>query len=184
MSGDTIPIAAGTRSEDDRETVLASYAETIDRLATRLAGESHNIAVGTAIKYAHGLFSAAVRKALNEAHARVRVSRGLPEHDESHRGASSDLAEEVLRHHGGGEIDDRSVQDLLVGLIHYCGPEDFDAALEGALERYEEEAEEDEAGEQAAGEEDTATALAAEEKRVEQAQITRLEVYQPAGYDA
>lgn len=95
---------------------------TISRFAAGLSAGPQNVPAEPAIECAHRILAAKVRKALAEAHARARVAHGLlPQHDESHREVASELAEEVLRHHSGGEIDDQSLQDLLVDLIHCAG---------------------------------------------------------------
>lgn len=84
------------------------------------------------------------------------------------------------------EIDDQSLQDLLVDLIHWADADDFDSAIEGALERYEEEVEEDSeaADDAAAAEAAAATTLAAEDRRVQQAQNAQLHAHRPQRYDA
>ena len=179
----------GGWTEEDRERTVAAFADTIDRLAGKILELRPDAALPGVVHYATGLFSAAVRKALRDAGDRVRAARGLPPRPETHREAAADMAEDLLVLHSGGDIDEDSLPDLLVDLVHYAGPQDFDGALEAALERYEAEVQEDaEAdGDAEAGEAATppdAPPVTAEEKRAQQARIARLEAYQPMGYDA
>jgi len=179
----------GGWTEEDRERTVAAFADMIGRITDKILEYRPDAPVENALYYAKGLFGATVRVALREAGAQVRAARGLPEPPETHREAAADMAEDLLVLHSGGDIDEDSLPDLLADLVHYAGPQDFDDALEAALERYEAEAQEDTEAEGDAEAVDAATPpdappVSAEEKRAQQARIARLEAYQPARYDA
>ena len=183
----------GDWSEEDREHIVVAFSATIDRITGKLLEAREDVPLEGAVYYATGLFSAAVRKTLREAGERVRAARGLPPRPETHREAAEDMAEDLLVLHSGGDIDEDSLTDLLLDLVHYAGPQDFDGALEAALERYEVEVQEDAEAEGDAEAVEAATLAATpdgapqpspEEKRAQQARIARLEAYQPVGYDA
>ncbi len=178
----------GGWTEEDKEHVLAAFAATIDKITGKILELRPDAPEDDALYYASGLFGAAVRQALREASDRVRAARGLPPRPETHREAASDLAEDVLVMHsgGGGDGGTQDMVDLLVDLIHYAGPTDFDDCLDAALERYEEEAVEDAGAEEEAEHPAPAAPtpakppVSAEERRW----IARLENYRPVGYDA
>ena len=176
---------ARTCPKADREEVLAAYKDMLSGITASLERSRPDVPVGVTIGVAQAILCRTVNSAIDEAAGRLRVERGLPAFAEpvpappssgvgTHHAVARELAEGTLRFHSGCEIDDQSVQDLLVDLLHYAGPEAFDDALEAALERFEEEVEKDA---EAAAEE-------GESDPVRQAQITRLRDYQPATYDA
>ena len=178
---------ARTWPEAEREDVLAAYKDMLSGITASLERSRPDVPVGVTIGVAQAILCRTVNSAIDEAVGRLRVERGLPAFaepgpeptppssgDGTHRAVARELAEETLRSHSGGEIDDQSVQDLLVDLMHHAGPEAFDDALDSALERFEEEVEEDA---EAAAEE-------GEPDPVRRAQIARLRDYQPARHDA
>ncbi len=172
---------------------VSGYGRTWLETLARAKGQAGHVALvdvnPAAIDAARAMLCRMVNSVIDEAAGRLRVERGLPAFaepgpepepappssgDGTHRAVARGLAEDTLLFHSGGEIDDQSVQDLLVDLMHHAGPEAFEDALDAALERFEEEVEEDA---EAAAEE-------GEPDPVRRAQFARLRDYQPARYDA